>query len=164
MADRRKQEIRNEEIKNIIDSDIGRQLLQTIKEKNKKTYPAIFKYSPEEKYHYSVTFPDLPGCITEGRTIDEATEMAREALALHLFGMEEDEEEIPSPSGFVHTKENEALVLITVNMIAFRTAMNSKSVKKTLTIPASLNYAAEKEGVNFSQVLQTALKQYLNIK
>jgi predicted RNase H-like HicB family nuclease len=133
---------------------------------DKRTYPAILQFDPAEgeEYQYTVIFPDLPGCVTEGRTFGESIEMAQEAMALHLYGMEEDNDIIPEPSGFVHTGENEALVMITVNMDSFREAMENKSVKKTLTIPAKLNIAAENAGVNFSQVLQTALKNYLNIK
>jgi predicted RNase H-like HicB family nuclease len=133
---------------------------------DKRTYPAILQYDSAEgeEYRYTVVFPDLPGCVTEGRTFEESIDMAQEALALHLYGMEEDFDRIPSPSGFFHTAENEALVMITVNMDAFREAMENKSVKKTLTIPAKLNIAAENAGVNFSQVLQSALKNYLDTK
>ncbi|MGH6934525.1 MAG: type II toxin-antitoxin system HicB family antitoxin, partial [Dongiaceae bacterium] len=46
---------------------------------------------------YSVEFPDLPGCVTAGRTLDEARQLAREALALHLKGMAEDGEVVPAP-------------------------------------------------------------------
>jgi predicted RNase H-like HicB family nuclease len=131
---------------------------------DKRVYPAIFQYNPNEEYKYAVTFPDLPGCITEGRTLQETTDMAQEALALHLYGMEEDKDDIPVPSGFAHTGDNEALVLISVNMDAFREAMENKYVKKTLTIPAKLNIAGENAGVNFSQLLQKALKEYLGIE
>ena len=48
---------------------------------------------------FSVEFPDLPGCITAGRTLEEAREFAREALTLHLKGLAEDGAAIPAPSG-----------------------------------------------------------------
>lgn len=47
---------------------------------------------------FGVSFPDFPGCITAGRTLEEAHKMAAEALALHMAGMQEDGEEIPEPS------------------------------------------------------------------
>jgi len=47
---------------------------------------------------FGVSFPDLPGCVTAGSTLDEARDMATEALALHLEGMEQDDEAIPEPS------------------------------------------------------------------
>ncbi len=130
-----------------------------------RTYPAIFTHDVEEgnEYEYSVTFPDFPGCITEGKTLEHAAEMAREALALHIYGMEDDGDPMPSPSKWVHTEVNEALVLITVNMDAFRENMANRAIKKTLTIPAALNERAERAGINFSQVLQEALRDRLGL-
>jgi predicted RNase H-like HicB family nuclease len=52
----------------------------------------------EQKSDYGVSFPDLPGCITAGRTLDEARAMAGEALGLHLRGLVEDHNVIPEPS------------------------------------------------------------------
>ncbi len=56
---------------------------------------------------YGVSFPDLPGCISAGTTIDEAIQMAREALALHLEGMIADGEVLPVPSGAEAIRANE---------------------------------------------------------
>lgn len=52
----------------------------------------------EEQGSYGVWFADLPGCVSAGKSIAEAIEGAHEALALHIAGMIEDREEIPSPS------------------------------------------------------------------
>ena len=52
----------------------------------------------EPKSDFGVSFPDFPGCITAGETIDEAKDMAQEALALHIQGCIEDREALPSPS------------------------------------------------------------------
>ena len=60
-------------------------------------------------------------------------------------------------------KENQRAVLIDVNLAFYREAYKNRAVKKTLTIPAWLNDLAEKETVNFSFVLQTALKEHLNV-
>jgi predicted RNase H-like HicB family nuclease len=130
---------------------------------DKRTYPAIFHYSQENEYCLSVSFPDFPGCVTKGRTTEEAIEMAQETLALHLHGLEENID-LPQSSGFVKTGENEALVLVTVNMGSFKEVMENQEVEKTLTIPARLSIAAENAGVDFSQLLQTALKEHLGIK
>lgn len=126
-------------------------------------FPAIFE--PGEKKGYTVKFPDLPGCITEGDTMEEALHMAKEALELHLYGMEEDEDEIPNPSRPEELKvpEKSFISLIEVWMPVIRDEMKNKSIKKTLTIPKWLNDIAEKNNVNFSQVLQSALKEYLGI-
>ncbi len=59
-------------------------------------FPAIFE--PGEKKGYCITFPDLPGCITEGDSLEEALRMAKEALELHLYSLEEDGDIIPSPT------------------------------------------------------------------
>lgn len=126
-------------------------------------FPAIFE--PGEKKGYTVSFPDLPGCITEGDTMEEALHMAKEALELHLYGMEEDEDEIPNPSQPEELKvpEKSFVSLVEVWMRVIRDKMENKAVKKTLTIPKWLNDVAEKNNVNFSQVLQSALKEYLGI-
>lgn len=52
----------------------------------------------EENSDYGVSFPDIPGCVTAGKTLDEAKDMAAEALAFHLEGLREDGENIPAPS------------------------------------------------------------------
>lgn len=126
-------------------------------------FPAIFE--PGEKKGYTVSFPDLPGCITEGDTMEEALHMAKEALELHLYGMEEDEDEIPNPSRpeELEVPEKSFISLVEVWMPVIRDEMENKAIKKTLTIPKWLNDVAEKNNVNFSQVLQSALKEYLGI-
>ena len=92
--------------------------------------------------------------------------MAKECLELHLYGIEEDKEEIPNPSHIIeikHTK-NQAIVLIKANMRATRDEMNNKAVKKTLTIPKWLNDEAMNRKINFSAVLKEALKEELGIR
>ena len=129
---------------------------------NSYTYPAFFL--KEANGAFSVRFPQLDGCYTQGNTFEEALCMAEDAMALHLFGMEEDGEPIPAPVfDTLCVQENELIVPVTVWMTPFRDAMYNRSVKKTLSIPAWLNDAAEKQNVNFSQVLQAALKDHLRI-
>lgn len=126
-------------------------------------FPAIFE--PGERNGYTVNFPDLPGCITEGETMEEALHMAKEALELHLYGMEEDGDQIPAPTRpeELTVPEKTFVSLVEVWMPIIRDEMENKAVKKTLTIPKWLNDVAEKSNVNFSQVLQSALKEYLGI-
>ena len=127
-------------------------------------FPAIFE--PGEIKGYCITFPDLPGCITEGDTIEEALQMAKEALELHLFGMEEDGDKIPTATlpEKVKISDGSFVSLIEAWMPLVRDEIANKSAKKTLTIPKWLNDIAEKKDVNFSQLLQTSLKQLLGIK
>jgi len=121
-------------------------------------------------FHYaddgiSVRFPDLPGCLTCGYNDDEAHAMAREVLEGFMYGLERDGDEIPSPSPLTEIlkalEDGEAAVEVQVYMPTVRDAMESKAVKKTLTIPKWLNDEAEKQNINFSHVLQEALKRNL---
>lgn len=130
--------------------------------KDRYIYPAIFDFADDG---ISVEFPDLPGCLTCGDTVEEAFAMAKEAMALHLWGMEEDGDPIPEPTPIdqIKVESNQVVVLIEVWMPAFRDAMAEKAVKKTLTIPKWLNDLAEREKVNFSHVLQNALKTHLGV-
>lgn len=117
--------------------------------------------------NYSVYFPDLPGCVSSGSTIQEAVSEAKNALAFHLWGMEQDGETIPTASDFAHIQReaggNDVICYIDINMFSIRSKMNNKPVKKTLTIPWYLNELAEKQRINFSQLLQTALKERLGL-
>lgn len=123
-------------------------------------YPAVFGY--EEGEEISVVFPDLD-VATSGVSDDDALSSARELLGCVLAGMEEDGEEIPAPTPLqdVAVGVNERTVLIDVYMPAVRQAHNNKSVNRTVTLPAWLNAAALERGLNFSQVLQDALKTYV---
>ncbi len=95
--------------------------------------------------------------------------MAVEAMALHLYGMERDSDPIPAPSNPTDVRlPEDAAAGAFVTLIQARTEpihdeMKNRSVKKTLTIPQWLNNEAEKAGINFSQVLQYALKEKLGI-
>ncbi|QIB26279.1 type II toxin-antitoxin system HicB family antitoxin [Caloranaerobacter azorensis] len=131
--------------------------------KDRYIYPAIFDYAEDG---ITVEFPDIPGCITCGATTEEALKNAKEALELNLYGIEEDGEKIPEPSEpkDIKLESNQTIVLVEVWMIPVRDYMRNKSVKKTLTIPKWLNDLAEENKVNFSQILQQGLKEYLGIK
>ena len=126
-------------------------------------YPAIFDYSDDG---ISIHFPDLPGCVSCANSDQEAIKMANDALSLHLYSMEEDNDEIPEPSTIskIRLYSNQAVVLIEVYMPTMREAIEDYSVKKTLSIPQWLNKLAIEKNINFSQVLQSALKEQLGIR
>ncbi|AMQ21668.1 type II toxin-antitoxin system HicB family antitoxin [Anoxybacillus geothermalis] len=128
--------------------------------KDRYIYPAIFDYSSDG---ISVEFPDLPGCFTCGDTEEDAFKMAKEAMALHLYGLEQENEEIPEPSKVseIQTENNQVIVFIEVWMPPFRHEMENRAVKKTLTIPKWLDDLAKEHNVNYSQILQEALKKHL---
>lgn len=125
-------------------------------------YPAIFAYDNDG---ISISFPDLSGCISCASNDEEALYMAKDALGLYLVCAEEDNEILPIPTKLnaIHLKTNERAVLVEVNMPLFRLSVENTAVKKTLTIPKWLNDLAEKNRVNFSQVLQNALKEFLRL-
>lgn len=124
-------------------------------------YPAVFVCKPGEEI--AVVFPDL-GCATSGVNDEDALLSARELLGCVLFGLEEDGEEIPAPTPLsqIQPKEDERVALIDVYMPSIRNAGVNKSVNRTVTLPAWLNSAAIEHGINFSQVLQDALKAQLH--
>jgi predicted RNase H-like HicB family nuclease len=130
--------------------------------KDKYIYPAIFTYADDG---ISIEFPDLPGCLPSADTTEEAFKHAREAMALHLLTSEEDGEDIPTPTALetIKVSHKQIVTLIEVWMPPFRDAIEYKSIKKTLTIPKWLNDMAEEHHLNFSQVLQEALKHNLGV-
>jgi predicted RNase H-like HicB family nuclease len=130
--------------------------------KDNYTFLAVFHIA---KDGISIVFPDLPGCLPSADNMEEAFRNAKEALQLHLFGMEEDSETIPPPThpDKIKIGTHEVLTLINAWMPPFREKMLNKAMNKTVTIPRWLNTLAEKEEVNYSHVLQEALKNYLGV-
>lgn len=126
-------------------------------------YPAVFTY--EEGQEISVEFPDLD-VATNGVDDEDALLSARELLGCVMYGLEEDNEDIPAPSPLssISLKENERVVLIDVYMPSIRQASINRSISRTVTLPAWLNAVALEHNVNFSQVLQEALKSQLHVQ
>ena len=137
-------------------------------------YPACFFH---EDNGYSVVFPDLNWLSTCGDTFEESMEMAVECLAGYLHTCQMDGDNIPKPSKLSDIDPQavakeldpdapmcESFVnMVSVDVASYAKEHFEKSVKKNLTIPAWLNAAALEHNVNFSQVLQDALKAQLHI-
>ena len=104
--------------------------------------------------------------ITEGRDLTDAIEMARDAIGLLGIDMEDDGKALPIPSNIsaVTLKDGEIATLVDVDFTEYRRKNDMRSVKKNCTIPSWLNAEAEKAHINFSSVLQEALRQRLNIQ
>lgn len=100
-----------------------------MKWKDTYTFPAIFTYDNDG---ISIEFPDLPGCFSCGENTEESVNMAKEALALHLYGMEEDNDIIPNatPANELNLASNQIPMLIEVYMPLYRTAIENQSIKK----------------------------------
>lgn len=131
--------------------------------KDRYSFIAIFSVDDDG---ISIEFPDLPGCLPCADNMDEAIKNAREALGLHLWGMEQDNETIPEPTSLknIHCEENEVPAVIDVFMPTFRDKINNRFVKKTLSLPAWLADMADEDGVNCSKIFQNALMEYLGVK
>lgn len=125
-------------------------------------YPAIFHKAEEGGFW--VTFPDIPECMTQGEDMQQAYEMAFDALGLSLTAMEAEGEAFPRPSKPDEVQvEDGILVVIEFNLAEYRRKNCSRAVKKTLSIPEWLNEAAMRENINFSQTLQDALMVRLGL-
>lgn len=128
------------------------------------SYVAIFTYNEDG---ICIDFPDLPGCCpcADKDNTEMALRNAKEALGLHIWGMEQDNEILPESTPITKLKltSNQIPILIDVFMPSIRERMNNRSVNRTVTLPAWLNAAALERNINFSQVLQDALKQQLHL-
>lgn len=126
-------------------------------------YPAIIKKLGDKDYN--IRFKDFENIITYGESIDEAYNMAEDALKLEIFDLYSDKLEIPIATDItdIEVKSDETLILVKVNMKNIVKQYDNKAIKKTLTIPSWLNKLAEEKKINFSQVLQDALKKILDI-
>ena len=125
-------------------------------------YPAIFHVAEEGGYW--VTFPDIPECITEGDDMEEAYQMAVDALGLALTERMKEGEKLPEVSKVEDIKEDGKIVIVQFDLYEYNKKHNSKAVKKTLSIPAWLNEEAIALNINFSQVLQDALMEKVNAR
>lgn len=130
---------------------------------NKLFYPAIFHKAEEGGFW--VEFPDIPECFTQGEDMQNAYEMAAQALGLSLSTMEEAGEALPEASLPEEVEVSDGfLVIVEFDMMEYRRKHCSRAVKKTLSIPAWLNEEAIRAHINFSQVLQEALLLKLGIQ
>lgn len=111
-----------------------------------------------------VDFPDIEECFTFAKNIPDALTSAREVLELCLYEREQDGLRIPEPSDiFTDSLNGKSVIFVEVWMLPVRDKFKNISVKKTLTIPKWLNDIAIENKLNFSQLLQTAIKNKLNI-
>lgn len=128
----------------------------------KVAYPIVL--TPVEKM-YAVTVPDLD-ISTQGTDVADAMYMARDAIGMWICYEQDEGRSIPAASNVanIKAKPNEIKTFVDIDIEEYRKAHDNRTVRKNLTLPSWLNERAEKEGVNFSQVLQEGLKTYLGIK
>lgn len=120
-------------------------------------YSAAFTLEESGKYYARI--PDLPGCISSGKTLEEAIEMISDAASLYLVSAEDRGEAIPEPSpqSALHAEENQIFSLVQIDTLAYRAATDNRAVRKNVSIPAWMATLAEKRGISLSQALQDSL-------
>ena len=129
----------------------------------KLTYLAVLEPSADG---YGVFFPDLPGCISFGETILDAQKNAQEALELHIYGMEKDNDTIPDPSTRLSKEDTDGCIVTAVTIFPdiVKNDMESRRVKTNVTIPLWLKELAEAQNVNYSKLLENSLREYLGLQ
>ena len=132
------------------------------------TFPAIVSYDDDG---IGIEFPDIAGCFScvELDSDDMSHKImhnAQEALALHLYNMEDEGDPIPEASDIlsIPREANQAVVLVDVSMPPVRERMKNKNINKMCTVPAWLVKEAEAQHFSFSQILQEGLMDKLGIR
>lgn len=130
-------------------------------------YVAHFEWE-EESMAYNVSFPDLPGCLTFGENIVDAMSMAKDALDGYLLVLEDEDDKIPNPSPYHDfsklISDKDFIQYIEADTDATRRREDQKAVNKMVTLPNYLVQLGKEHNINFSALLQKALKQELSIK
>ena len=128
-------------------------------------YPAVFNFAPDG---IGVNFPDLPGCISGGKSTPEALSMARDALSLRLWSDECDRIPFPEPSDpfelMKFLEDGQMIELVDVDMQAVRSKFSGRSANKMVTMPEWLLKQGKEANINFSQLIQDALMEKLGVK
>jgi len=130
----------------------------------KLAYPAIITYC-EDDNSYSVEFPDLPGCVSGGFSLIEAIEMGVDAASGWILTEIEDGNVIPKASDprEINIADDKSFInMLVLDMDSYSKKYSSKCIRKNITLPKWVNTLAEKNNVNFSQLLQnTIVEKYI---
>ncbi|MDE5779939.1 MAG: type II toxin-antitoxin system HicB family antitoxin [Lachnospiraceae bacterium] len=142
----------------------------------KQVYPTfIFNTNDGSEHPFLVCVPDMD-ILTEGDTFADAIGMARDAIGMAGISMEDNKEEIPTPSdqkaAIDKVKQDTEdidfskgiLTYVDVDFAEYRKKVDTKTVRRNVALPSWLNYEAEHAGINVSKVLQEALMNVLNVK
>lgn len=129
-------------------------------------YPTIF--TPEEDGSaYTVVVPDMQqihcGCVTCGDTMEEACQMALEAIGISLEETPEDKLPVPSRPETLHLEPGEFIVPVLYDSLKYKKAVATKSVKRTVSLPEWMDDLAKEEHISFSKALQRGLKMELGL-
>ena len=125
-------------------------------------YPALLSLTDGGKY--VVRVPDIPGCVTTGRTIPEVFENIRDALAGCLCVLEDEGEALPMPSDPAQVAaEGSTIILVDVDLLRYREETDTRSVRKNVSMPAWMATLADRNNINCSQLLQKAIRKELQL-
>ena len=113
---------------------------------------------------FTIKVPDIPGCVTSGKNLQEAYENICDAAAACLCTLEDFNEALPEPSspGSLNC-EGATTALIEIDTLKYRRETDTKCVRKNVSLPSWMSYMADSRGINCSQVLQDALKKQLKL-
>ena len=116
-------------------------------------YPAIFHKNDDGSF--TVTFPDLPGCITEGKTMGDAIKMAQSALTQWIEFLRDEKEDIPIASEYdaVEKADGEAISLVQADV------RDNRAVKRTVSLPKWMDDRLSEAGFSLSKLIQEADRQ-----
>ena len=131
----------------------------------KYIYTAVFTPNADNTKVYA-RVPDLPGCITTGRDLQDAIEQISDAAAGWLVVAEDEGLTIPSavPQGKIPHNAEDTLSLIRVDTISYRAMTDNRAVRKNVSLPAWMASLADKRGINCSQILQEGLRRRLEMQ
>ena len=119
------------------------------------TYIAVVHKDPNSDF--GVSFPDFPGCITAGSTIDDAKDMAQDAISLHIKGMLEDGENIPAPSKLEEIIDDPDYMDAVAILLVSVSETKPRSVRVNITVPEDtlrkIDTVAKKKGMSRSSFL-----------
>ena len=135
----------------------------------RSVYPVFFTKADDIVL---VEVPDLQ-ILTEGKDMNDAIDMARDAIELKCVSLEDAKENIPVPSDMdqlnvgsgTFAQEGETIIsFVDIDSTEYRKKIDNKTVRRNVTLPSWLNYEADKAGVNVSRILQDALMTALGVK
>lgn len=135
----------------------------------KNVYPVFFTKTNDG---ILIEVPDF-NILTEGKDMNDAMEMARDAIELKCVSMEDDKEIIPNPTNIneldpskgTFSEDGETIVsFVDIDSAVYRKKIDTKTVRRNVALPSWLNYEADQAGVNVSRILQESLMKVLKVE
>lgn len=135
----------------------------------KNVYPVFFTKTNDD---ILIEVPDF-NILTEGKDMNDAMEMARDAIELKCVSMEDNKEIIPNPTNIneldpskgIFSEDGETIVsFVDIDSAIYRKKIDTKTVRRNVALPSWLNYEADQAGVNVSRILQEALMSVLKVE